>query len=533
VIDKNITIEGAQPGSTTPGVTINGGGSASNFSDFTIDAGVTATFDGLIIADGHATGTAGSAGSQSHPNGGSGGGAAGGIYDAGTLKLTNSLLQNDTATGGTGGQGYTAFFSFSVGGGGAGGNAAGGVYVTATGTLDLYASDSFGSDSAHGGQGGTGGGYAPFYSAGGAGGAGGISGINGGVGSSGHNGPGAGPGQGGGPGQTGSSGVFGGGGGGGGGSAFSDARGAGTINGPVPCYCPGTLIETARGEVRVETLAIGGEVMTASGVVRPIKWIGRRSYGGRFVMGRKDILPVCIKAGALDENLPKRDLWISPHHAMYLDGVLIEAKDLINGASIVQAEHAESVEYFHIELETHDVIIAEGALAESFIDDDSRGMFHNAHDYDTLYADAAPAAAHYCAPRLNEGYEVEAVRQRLALRAGLSHADEATGTLRGYVDEVSAKRIAGWAQSAEHPDVPVCLDIIADGRTIAHVLANEFRRDLRRAVIGSGHHAFTFIPPQDIALAHVEVRRSLDNAVLRRGPNAGAFIKVHRRAKRA
>ncbi len=58
-------------------------------------------------------------------------------------------------------------------------------------------------------------------------------------------------------------------------------------------------------------------------------------------MGRKDILPICIKAGALDDNVPKRDLWISPNHAMYLDGVLIEAKDLVNGVSIVQAESVE------------------------------------------------------------------------------------------------------------------------------------------------------------------------------------------------
>jgi hypothetical protein len=165
--------------------------------------------------------------------------------------------------------------------------------------------------------------------------------------------------------------------------------------------------------------------MTIGGVARPIKWIGHRSYGERFVMGRTDILPVCIKAHALRPNVPKRDLWISPHHAMYFDdhgGLLIEARDLVNGATIIQAKAVEEkVEYFHIELDTHDVVFAEGAPSETFIDDDSRGMFHNVHEYYELYQDdAASATARYCAPRLEEGYEVEEVRRRIATRATLS-----------------------------------------------------------------------------------------------------------------
>jgi hypothetical protein len=162
-----------------------------------------------------------------------------------------------------------------------------------------------------------------------------------------------------------------------------------------------------------------------------------------------DILPICIKASALEDNVPRRDLWISPHHAMYLDGVLIEAKDLINGVSIVQAERIEEVEYFHIELETHDVIVAEGALSESFIDDDSRGMFHNAHEYSALYPGAQPAFAQYCAPRCEDGYEVENARRRIAERAGLLHAADRPliGPLRGYVDAVGPRRIEGWAQN--------------------------------------------------------------------------------------
>ena len=286
----------------------------------------------------------------------------------------------------------------------------------------------------------------------------------------------------------------------------------------VACYCRGTLIRTACGNKRVEKLQIGDEVMTASGAARPIKWIGRRSYGGRFVMGRKDILPVCFKTGSLADNVPNRDLWISPHHAMFIDDVLIEAKDLINGVSIVQAAHVDKVEYFHIELDSHDIILAEGAASESFIDDDSRGMFHNAHDYDALYPDVVTEPAHYCAPRLDEGYEVEAVRRRIALRARLVGASDGprTSELRGYVDLVSETCIAGWAQSVDHPEAAVCLDIYAGGRLIGQALANCYRQDLQRAGLGSGRHSFSFMPPArlDGVADTLEVRRSLDGAGL-------------------
>jgi len=161
----------------------------------------------------------------------------------------------------------------------------------------------------------------------------------------------------------------------------------------VACYCRGTMILAENGEVPVEDLSIGDRVMTKLGNFRPIKWIGKRSYSGRFALGQDHILPICIKAGALDDNLPWRDLWISPHHAMYLNGVLIEARDLVNGVSIVQAERVDQVEYFHIELTSHDVIIAEGAFSESFIDDDSRDMFHNVHEYREAYGDAPSVPA--------------------------------------------------------------------------------------------------------------------------------------------
>jgi T5SS/PEP-CTERM-associated repeat protein len=287
-----------------------------------------------------------------------------------------------------------------------------------------------------------------------------------------------------------------------------------------PCYCPGTLIETDHGPVAVEALSIGDRIATMSGQARSIKWIGRRSYSGRFALGQQHILPVCIKAGALDDHVPRRDLWISPHHAMYLQGVLIEAKDLVNGISIVQAEQINSVTYIHIELDSHDVIIAEGAFSESFLDDDSRGMFHNAHEYRQLYPDAIQPPVRYCAPRLDDGYEVEAARQRIDDRAGMRPNNAALLSpepLCGYVDVVNSCRITGWAQNPTHPEAPVCLDIIARGRLIGQVLANRYREDLAQSGLGSGRHSFEFKLPAglDFLLGSIEVRRSIDGAALR------------------
>ena len=184
----------------------------------------------------------------------------------------------------------------------------------------------------------------------------------------------------------------------------------------LPCYCRGTSILTDRGEVAVEDLRIGDRVATVFGGFRPIKWIGRRAYAGRFLLGRKDMLPVCFKAGSLGDNLPARDLFVSPLHAMYLEKVLIPASALIDGVAITQAVRRDSVEYFHIELDSHDVIFAEGAPSETFLDDDSRNIFQNAWEYATLYGDEMAPPARFRAPRKEDGFEVERARRGIAAR---------------------------------------------------------------------------------------------------------------------
>ncbi len=181
----------------------------------------------------------------------------------------------------------------------------------------------------------------------------------------------------------------------------------------IACYCSGTMISALAGEQAVEDLRIGDILLTARGEQRPIKWIGRRSYAGRFLAANPGIKPIRFRAGLLGGGLPQRDLLVSPDHAMFLHGILVPAKALVNGGTIRQEHGLDRVDYYHVELDSHDIILAEGAASETFLDDDSRGIFHNAAEYAALYPDA-PAQRGFCTQRFDSGHEVEAVRQALA-----------------------------------------------------------------------------------------------------------------------
>ena len=196
------------------------------------------------------------------------------------------------------------------------------------------------------------------------------------------------------------------------GQTHADSEGASIaqVTENVACYCTGTLILTDRGEKPVESLRIGDLVATASGGLEPIRWIGRRSYAGRFLQRNPAMLPVSIAAGALGNGLPRRMLRISPNHAMLLDGVLVAAKDLVNGMTIARERSADQVDYVHLELEQHDAVLAEGAASETFVDDGSRAMFHNLAE---TAAPSAPASVAFCAPRVDSGHELDAIRRRL------------------------------------------------------------------------------------------------------------------------
>jgi Hint domain len=204
------------------------------------------------------------------------------------------------------------------------------------------------------------------------------------------------------------------------------------------CYRRGTMIATSDGEVPIEELEIGEPVMTHDGTARPIKWIGRRAYDGRFVANNRSVLPIRIAANAIADGVPHQDLDVSPKHAMLIDGVLVPAELLVNDVSIWQLDAVEEVAYFHIELESHDTILAEGAPSETFVDCDNRNMFQNAEEYARLYPSDERRSWQFCAERLSEGApKLRAIRKRLAQRAGIMDP-----RLRGGDECTRSKRLA-------------------------------------------------------------------------------------------
>jgi hypothetical protein len=206
---------------------------------------------------------------------------------------------------------------------------------------------------------------------------------------------------------------------------------------------------------------------------------------------------------------------------LFINGALIPVALLINGSTILQPEITGNITYYHIELDNHDVLLAEGAPAETYVNDDNRLMFHNADTYAALYPGAEPPAR-YCAERLLDGPKLASIRSSLATRAHRPHL-QAANPLQGHLDTIrrdaTGTTLTGWAQSPDTTELPVCLDIMLAGRRIARTLANLYRPDLETAGLGSGRHGFAITLPHAVIspqtdLTTLRLRRSADQHLL-------------------
>lgn len=189
---------------------------------------------------------------------------------------------------------------------------------------------------------------------------------------------------------TGSSATGSGGGYGAGSGGYGSASGYGSGSGGVRCFTRGTLILTTEGEVVVERLAVGTAIVTASGP-KPVKWIGRQTLRRPpSATWHPRLLPVRISQFAIDDCTPCRDVVLSQDHSLFVDGALIPARHLVNGHSIRFDERAlelQALEYFHVELDAHEVIYADGLPVESFLYSGGTIAWDNLEEYVQRYGE--------------------------------------------------------------------------------------------------------------------------------------------------
>ncbi|WP_420587476.1 Hint domain-containing protein [Ruegeria sp.] len=166
----------------------------------------------------------------------------------------------------------------------------------------------------------------------------------------------------------------------------------------VVCFCSGTLIETTEGVKKVEDLrpscsypANADQVVTISGEARPLRWIGRTAISAAELEENHKLRPIRITAGALGNNLPVSDLLVSRQHRMLIssdiartmfgvEDVLISAIKLTALPGVFVDDSVKEVEYFHVLLDSHEVVIANGAPSESlFLGPEALNTLSEAH----------------------------------------------------------------------------------------------------------------------------------------------------------
>ncbi|CAI3957704.1 Ca2+-binding protein [Commensalibacter communis] len=190
------------------------------------------------------------------------------------------------------------------------------------------------------------------------------------------------------------------------------------------CFVTGTHILTPDGEVTVENLQVGDQVVTLQDgrqVTKTIVWAGHMDVDVNHYEHKDTLYPVCIKAHAFGLNQPCRDLLVTPEHTIYVDGGLIPARMLVNGRSIIVDKSMDRFTVYHIETEEHSILLSENLTTESYLNTDDRHLFNG--DAVNLHLTFDENAGHQswendaAAPLTVARHQVEPIWQRLDRRA--------------------------------------------------------------------------------------------------------------------
>lgn len=168
-----------------------------------------------------------------------------------------------------------------------------------------------------------------------------------------------------------------------------ETPGAANNNQALSCFLSGTMIATPDGERAIETLSVGDLVVTVDGRTTPVRFVGRQTVATRFDVAERLRL-VRVRAGALGVSIPSRDLTLTADHALAVEGMLVNAGALVNGTTVIElplSDFPSGYTVYHLETEAHELIVADGAPAETFIDYVTRRTFDNYGDYVALYND--------------------------------------------------------------------------------------------------------------------------------------------------
>jgi len=147
--------------------------------------------------------------------------------------------------------------------------------------------------------------------------------------------------------------------------------------GGVICFTPGTRLETPRGLRRVEELGEGDLVQTRDNGAQPVQWVGSRRITGARLQVMPHLRPVRLRPGSLGIERPDQELLVSPEHRLLVRGraahalfntdeVLVAARDLVNGTTVIEDHSVREVTYVHLLLPNHEILVANGVETESF-----------------------------------------------------------------------------------------------------------------------------------------------------------------------